>query len=212
VRRGIRLINGYALPVASSNSNAAGLTVVSENPVYIKGNYNTGSTSANPPSNTNPTSSPVVSPYNRRQAAIIADAVTVLSSSWLDSYDASTNRPSRPAVSTTINAALIAGNVPSSGGNYSGGGENYIRFLEDWNNTSRIFCYWGSMVQLYQSVQASSPWSGAGNIYKAPLSSRYYWDSNFGEAPTSAKPYQGSPPGNLVIAAYLQQQRWYQVY
>jgi hypothetical protein len=212
VRRGVRLINGYALPVASSNSNAAGLTVVSENPAYIKGNYNTGATSANPPSNTDPAASNVVSGYNRRQAAVIADAITVLSSSWSDAYDSSTNRPSRPAVSTTINAALIAGNVPSSGGNYSGGGENYIRFLEDWNNNSRVFCYWGSMVQLYQSVQAKAAWSGAGNIYKAPLSSRYYWDSNFGETPTSAKPYQGSPPGNLVIAAYLQQQRWYQVY
>jgi hypothetical protein len=68
------------------------------------------------------------------------------------------------------------------------------------------------MVQLYQSVQANSPWSGAGNIYKAPINGRYYWDSSFGETPTTAKPYQGSPPGNLVIAAYLQQQRWYQVY
>lgn len=214
VRRAIRLINGWALPIASSNSNAAGLTVVSENPVYIKGNYNTGATSTNPPSNTDPTASPVVSGYQRRQAAIIADAITVLSNSWQDSYVSNTNITSRPALSTTINAALVAGTVPSgvNGATYSGGGENFIRLLEDWNSNSRVFCYWGSMVQLYQSKQGNAPFNGAGNIFKSPKVGRYYWDSNFGKAVSSSQPYMGSPPGNLQIAAYLQQQRWYQVY
>jgi hypothetical protein len=214
VRRAIRLINGYALPVASNNSNSAGLTVVSENPVYIKGNYNTGSTNTNPPSNTDPTTSSVVSPYTRRPAAVIADAITILSSNWSDAYNASTNISGRLAVSTTINAALVAGTVPSgvNGATYSGGAENFVRFLEDWNNNSRVFCYWGSMVQLYQSKQAISPYNGAGNIFKNPKIARYYWDSGFGKTPTSSAPYLGSPPGNLIIAAYLQQQRWYQVY
>lgn len=211
-RRTIRLINGWALPVASSNSNAAGLTLVSENPVYIKGNYNTGATNTNPPSNTDPTTAPTVGTYTRRPAAVIADAVTVLSSSWSDAYVWNTSISSRTAVSTTINAGLIAGTIPSNGANYSGGGENYIRLLEDWNSNTRVFCYWGSMVQLYQSKQANTPFNGAGNIFKNPKSSRYYWDSNFGKVATTSQPYMGSPPGNLQIAAYLQQQRWYQVY
>jgi hypothetical protein len=217
IRRGIRLINGWALPVASSNSNAAGLTVVSENPVYIRGNYNTGGTSvatSNPPSNTTPTNSSVVSPYVRRPAAIIADAITVISNAWSDSYNAATNRSARLAVSTTINSALVSGLIPSgvNGATYSGGGENFIRLLEDWNANDRVFCYWGSMVQLYQSKQAIQPFDGAGNLFKSPRICRYYWDSGFGKSPTSSAPYLGSPPGNLIVAAYLQQQRWYQVY
>ena len=219
IRRGIRLINGWALPVAAANSNVAGLTVVSENPVYIKGNYNTGATNANPPSNTDPTTASVVSPYTRRPAAVIADAVTVLSSNWSDSYNSGTNISARLAVSTTINSAIVSGIMPSGAtlldgtkAAYSGGAENFIRLLEDWNNNSRVFCYWGSMVQLYQSKQAVTAFNGAGNIFKSPKISRYYWDSGFGKTATSSAQYLGSPPGNLIIAAYLQQQRWYQVY
>jgi hypothetical protein len=219
VRRGIRLINGYALPIGKANkdpnnTNASGLTVVSENPVYIKGNYNTAATNTNPPSNSDPTASPVAGTYQRRQAAVVADAVTVLSSNWSDTYGVGTNISSRPAASTTINAALVAGDVPSgaSGGGYSGGAENFIRLLEDWNGNSRVFCYWGSMVQLYHSVQGKAPYSSAGNIFKSPKVSRFYWDSQFGLDPSDGKPFYGSPPGKLQIAAYLQQQRWYQVY
>jgi hypothetical protein len=219
IRRGIRLINGYRLPVLDNNTKVSGLTVVSENPVYIKGNYNTGETSANPPSNTDPTASSVVGTYTRRPAAVIADAITVLSSAWSDSYNSSNNITSRAAASTTINSALVSGTVPSgttfSDGTkaaYSGGGENFIRLMEDWNSNDRVFCYWGSMVQLYQSKQAVVPFNGAGNMFKSPKISRYYWDSGFGKKATDTKPYLGSPPGNLIIAAYLQQQRWYQVY
>jgi hypothetical protein len=221
IRRGIRLINGWVLPrgraFSSGVENDSGLTVVSENPVYIMGNYNTGGTSvatSNPPSNTNPTTSNVVSGYARKQSAVVADAITVLSNNWEASgpYTSSTNRSSRPAVSTTINSALVAGIVPSAGGNYSGGAENFIRLLEDWNANSRTFCYYGSMVQLYTSVQANAPWTGSGNLYKPPVNSRYYWDAAFGKDPSDGQPYYGSPPGKLQIAAYLQQQRWYQVY
>jgi hypothetical protein len=211
VRRAIRLVNGWRLPAGRSNSaNVSGLTVVSDNPVYIRGNYNVAQTNTQPPSNTNPTSSPVAGTYKRKQAAVIADAITVLSSGWSDSYNSGTNRPSRVANSTTINAALVGGIINSGGGNYSGGVENFIRLLEDWSN--RNFVYYGSLVQLYQSAQANTPYSGAGNIFKSPLNSRYYWDPDFGRTATSSNPHQGSPPGRLQIAAYLQQQRWYMVY
>jgi hypothetical protein len=66
------------------------------------------------------------------------------------------------------------------------------------------------MVQLYKSQQATSPWSGSGNQYAAPAL-KWYYDINFsGDHQDDA--HWGSPPGNLQIAAYLQQQRWYQVY
>ena len=66
--------NSY-LPVRADNG-LGGFTVASENPVYVQGNYN--SSSADPfwggGSNTTPHSA----------AAIIADAVTVLSNNWTD--------------------------------------------------------------------------------------------------------------------------------
>jgi hypothetical protein len=196
-KRAFRLINGYALP-------SAGLTVVSENPVYIQGNYNTSSTSgASVPSNSGTYTNPNASGYTRKAAAVVADAVTVLSSGWNDSNSASASLSSRVATAnTTINAALVAGNVPSGGGNYSGGGENFIRLLEDWS--SRTFCYYGSMVELYRSNQAIGAW-GKANVYNSPGTNRWFYDN----ATFSSS---SGPPGNLQIAAYLQQQRWYQVY
>jgi hypothetical protein len=195
-KRAIRLINGYALP-------SSGLTIVSENPVYIQGNYNTGSTSAaTVPSNNGNYTDPDATGYSRKPAAVVADAVNILSSGWSDASSAATISSRVATANTTVNAALVGGNVPSGGGNYSGGGENFIRFLEDWSN--KTFCYYGSMAQLYPSNQAIGRWTGNGTVYASPQTSRWYYD----DATFSST----SPPGNLQIAAYLQQQRWYQVY
>jgi hypothetical protein len=190
LRRAIRIKNGATLPTG-------GLTVVSENPIYIQGDFNTG---GSPPSNSGTYTDPDVSGYARRNAAIIGDAVTVLSGAWNDSNSDKTT-PQRDASNTTINAAIVAGNVPSNGTAYSGGGENFVRLMEDWSGNH--FTYYGSMVQLYKSQQATGTWvTPGGTVYKSPTR-HWYYDPNFGNS---------SPPGNLQIAAYLQQQRWYQVY
>lgn len=188
-RRGIRLINGGTLP-------SGGLTVVSENPVYIQGDYNTG---VDPPSDHGTYTDPDAGAYTRKPAAVVGDAVTVLSAGWSDSSSTTLHA----AGNTTINTAIVAGIVPSSGGNYSGGAENFIRFLEDWSN--KTFCYYGSMVELYNSKQSIGPWNGNGTVYKSPLTGKWYYDdATFSNV--------SGPPGSLQIAAYLQQQRWYQVY
>lgn len=206
-KRCVRLINGGILP-------SSGLTVVTDNPVYIVGDFNvnpngsTGGSSAPTPAPT-PASdvatytSPTVS-GTQKYAAIMGDAITVLSSAWVDTN--STGNPSsagRTAKSTTVNACLVAGNTASSGGVYGGGGENFVRYLEDWGKNNNTFVYYGSMVQLFRPQQAIGAWSGSGNVYKAPALKWYY------DATLLA---DGSPPGNLALAAYLQQQRWYQVY
>jgi hypothetical protein len=207
--RGIRLVNGYALPYLSNDNyytdkdfkDGYGLTVVSNNPVYVKGNYNTASTStATVPSNNGTYTSPTATGYERRPAAIIGDAITVLSNNWND-LNSTSSISSRTASNTTVNAALVGGIVPSTSGYYSGGAENFIRLLEDWKSNS--FCYYGSIVQLFQSKTAVAPWTGAGFVYKAPQTSKWFYDTKFGGM---------APPGKLQIAAYLQQQRWYQVY
>jgi hypothetical protein len=201
VRRAIRLKNGATLK--------GKLTIVSDNPIYIQGDYNTG---VNPPSNSGTYTSPTASGYTRWASAIIGDAISVLSNNWTVLTDANStqSRPQRVATNTTINAALVSGNNPSNGTTYSGGGENFVRYLEDWGKNSNSFCYYGSMVQLYKSQQATGAWSGTGNQYQAPTQ-KWYYDINF-SADHNDDVHWGSPPGNLQIAAYLQQQRWYQVY
>jgi hypothetical protein len=203
--RAIRLINGYKLPVANGVN---GLTIVSANPIYIKGNYNTSTAIGDAvPSNSGTYTDPDGAGYTRRAAAVIGDSINVLSQNWSDT-NSTGSISSRTATNTTINAALVGGIVKSNGSVYSGGGENFVRLLEDWKNNT--LCIYGSMVQLYTSTQGVGPWTGTGNTYKAPQVSKFYWDSNFGGANYSTA--QTGPPGNLQIAAYLQQQRWYQVY
>jgi hypothetical protein len=206
-KRAFRLINAHALPSPTPASGSSyprpGLTIVSENPVYIQGNYNTSSsTSATVPSNSGTYTDPDASGYTRQPSAIVADAITALSSGWNDSNSASGIGSRIATANTTINAAFVAGNIPSNGTKYSGGGENFIRLLEDWS--SRTFCYYGSMVQLFASNQAVGFWNGDGTIYSSPSTTKWYYDDTIFSS--------ASPPGNLQIAAYLQQQRWYQVY
>ncbi|MGZ5552081.1 MAG: hypothetical protein ACXWHF_00430 [Chthoniobacterales bacterium] len=184
-RRGVRLLNGSKVP-------SSGLTVASSNPVYIKGDFNTG---GSPPSNANPSdpTAPQVSGYTRAPCAVIADAVNILSNSWNDA-NSSAGTSSRVASNTTVNTAILAGIVPTAppggDGSYSGGAENFPRFLEDWS--SSILTYYGSMVELYQSKQSVGEW-GKGNVYSPPTR-HWYFDSNFKVRP---------PPGSLMVYSYV---------
>ena len=198
VKRGVRLKNGASL--------AGGLTVASQNPVYIQGDYNTGQTaSLTTPANTanNSTGNNVVSGYVEQPAAVLADAVTILSNAWQDSdgaQDLTSN--ARNATPTTVNTAIVAGIVPTgtagaptNAQTYSGGAENFPRFLEDWGG--QTFTYYGSMVELYKSQQSVGFW-GRDNVYNPPLRN-WHFDTLF---------YTKPPPGSLQIVTYVKQ-RWY---
>ncbi|MEE9237977.1 MAG: hypothetical protein V3U58_00285 [Thermodesulfobacteriota bacterium] len=141
--KGVRLKNGSTLP---SHNGIDGLTVSSDNPIYIQGDYN----SANLP------------------AAVTADAVTILSNAWDDANSNGNLDASRIAAPTTVNAAIMTGNVPTDTGNsqYSGGLENFPRFLEKWSG--KTFTYNGSLVCLWQSEQATGDWQYGSPVYKAP--------------------------------------------
>jgi len=90
-------------------------------------------------------------------AAIMSDSLTVLSPAWTDSQGFQTyseGTAASEAADTTINAAIVTGNVPSTGTGgtaFSGGVHNLPRLLEDWTtkgnnlwlNTS-ILCLWSS--------------------------------------------------------------------
>jgi hypothetical protein len=186
-QRAIELTNGTQLPTN-------GLTIASQNPIYVQGDYNTG---ASPPSDSGNTSQPTASNYTWEPASIIGDAVTILSRAWTNS-ESTNSEGSRNANNTTVNAAIMAGNVPTGadGNNYSGGAENFPRFLENWSGAT--FTYYGSMVELFASQQATSPW-GLNNVYNPPTRAWHY-DTRFQSHP---------PPGSIMIVSYLKGQ-WYQ--
>ncbi len=191
----VKVVNGSILP-------QNGLTIASNNPVYIQGDYNTGGTGTNVPSNaagsysdpSNPPD-PQVSGYARQPALVIGDAVSVLSSAWTDA-NSFAGLSSRTASPTTVNTAIVSGIVPSGNGNYSGGAENFPRFMENW--TGKTFTYYGSMVELYPSQTATGNWVYGGNVYDAPTR-EWFFDNNFHLRP---------PPGTLMTYNFIKG-RWY---
>jgi hypothetical protein len=168
---GVRVFNGDALP-------SRGLTVATSSPLYVWGNFN----SPIPASTNTSTTLP---------ASLVGDALTVLSDGWSDSY--SVAHPTSPgtAQSITVNAALLAGAVDTTLGHYSGGMENFPRFLENWG--SATFTYNGSMVKMFPSLYATNAW-GKPNVYNPPKRNWAY-DRNF-EDPTKLPPLT---PGVLTV-------------
>jgi hypothetical protein len=184
-KRAIRLKNGAVMP-------QGGLTIASGNPVYIQGDYNTGG--PNPPSNSGTYSTPQVSGYTRQPSSVIADAVNVLSNAWTDG-NSSSGLSSRNASNTTVNTAILAGIVPTANNIYSGGAENFPRFLENWSG--KTLTYYGSMVELYKSRQSVGTW-GKDNVYNPP-NRQWFFDKTF-------QVY--TPPGTLMVYSYVKG-RWF---
>jgi hypothetical protein len=162
----VRLVNGAAMPTTN------GLTVATQLPLYVLGNYNLNNGDPNAGTNTSLT----------QPASLVGDAVTILSSAWNDGTSSSTTASGRLAVNTTVNAAIIAGIVSTTavGNNkyYSGGVENFPRFLEDWDN--KALTYNGSMVVMFNSRYATNFWqSPSGSAYYTPPARKWAFDVNF---------------------------------
>jgi hypothetical protein len=171
-QKAIRVTNGGVLP-------NDGLTIGTNDGLYVQGDYNTGTTT-NPnavPSNYSPAAnaSTTVSGYTTKSAALVGDAIMVLSNNWSDANSGS-SVGSRNATNTTLNTALIAGYVASANGGsngrsgYSGGMNNFPRFLESWSGDSMTFS--GAFVSLYQSKKFTGAWD-TGDIYVPPI--RYWY-------------------------------------
>jgi hypothetical protein len=153
---GVRVKNGQTLP-------SLGLTVSSPNPLYVQGNYNAPSAYLGT-TNTSTT----------KPAALIGDSINVLSTTWNDA-NSGLSIANRNAGDTTVNAAFLAGIVPSNGVSYSGGVENFPRFLENWSG--RTMTYNGSMVVMFYSEIATAPW-GSSDVYSPP-NRNWAFDLNF---------------------------------
>lgn len=188
---GIRLYNGESLkPTISGAPQIKGLTIVSDEAVYVRGDYNLHT-------DTDPEDD------DWRPAAVMADTINVLSEAWkLDDSNGrgySSNLPattinfgSRIPQETTINAAFLSGVEITGGENGaasqqgpaskdSGGVNNYPRFHEHWSNTSAVpstqecdeiygthqtrhcFNYRGSFVSLNEPRRVNSEFCGSYN-------------------------------------------------
>jgi hypothetical protein len=144
-----------------------GLTVVTNQAVYVQGDFNSA---------------------DKKPASFLADSLNVLSNAWLDSNSFNGGVPQpiglRDAVTTTINAAFLAGTdttggaegVAGQGGAYNGGLENYPRFHENW--TGDTFIYRGSFVSLDRPRHVDGAWFINGNYYNPPVRD-WGFDSDF---------------------------------
>jgi len=177
----VRLVKGTQLP-------SQGLTVVSQNPVYVKGDYNK---------------------LQKVPAAILADAITVLSEDWDDSKG-NMALSERKAKRTEVNAAFALGPGAESAQNQGNGQlENAIRFLENWGSSAgndeldgkpgKTFKYSGSIIALWHSLQANSQWACCG--YYSPPRRDWSYDTMF-----STTPPPGTPRGIIMMKGRWSQQ------
>jgi hypothetical protein len=189
-RRGLRLVNGTlgnlppvtaAQATTCSGGTAGGFTVVSENPIYVLGDYNAS----------------VANGYNdvsgkcHVPAAVMGDAVTLLSNNWAPGaqsghtsgdynsflYPAASACNNRCATTTYYRMAVMGGKTnsfpePSWGKKDTGtdgGVQNFLRYLEDWSNIPLY--YLGSLTSFYMARQGAGIFKDQFNstVYKPPV-------------------------------------------
>jgi len=187
---GVVLKNGSTVPKLAGYQGDSGLgtTVATNNVLYVQGDYNADGTGSGSGTPTLPDSAAEGS------CALVADAITLLSNNWNPTKSAKTLN-NRIASATEVSAALLTGIAPSNkGGNgkYSGGVENFPRFLEKWSGKDLV--YRGSMVCLFESEIATQKWKYGGNYYKAPRR-KWGFHSKFGEG------YY--PPGTPNVRSFV---------
>ena len=182
----VRLVNGEG-KVPSYGSTTEGLTIATNAPVYIKGNYNADGTTST--SNPNSATAPEVGEV---PAAIVGDAVTILSKNFNDATSLSTVKQNNATSTIEIAAALLVGLTPTNKdgtGKSSGGAHNLPRFLEDWTNKSTFIR--GSLVSLFENRVFTEPHGGA---YYSPPVRNWGFNSMFRDG--------RYPPGTPRVMSY----------
>ena len=186
----VRVNNGAQLPANSG----FGFTLATPNPLYVWGNYNvqTSASAANASAGTTNTAYTV-------PAALISDALTVLSPNWFDSesyFAYSQFSTANDAADMTINAAIITGTVASTGTSdttYSGGVHNLARMLEDWSG--RNLWLNTSIIRLWDSQWATNQFRNPAGFNPAPVNPYYNPPTrHFSFDPNLLDPYK-IPPG-----------------
>jgi hypothetical protein len=171
-RRALKLVNG-----GLGNIVAPGLTIASENPVYLQGDWNASQAGFVEPN---------------VATSILADSVTLLSNAWNDnnSFASAYDVNGRPRDRTFYRVAIISGKGPifprpanGEGATFGtdGGVHSFLRFLEgtgasDANDT---VSYRGSMATFFYHRQAISPFKCCNNVVYAVPTRAYAFDLDF---------------------------------
>ena len=187
----VRLINATTTPGVDTNAHtASGFSLATNGGLYVKGDYNT----------TTDDSLPITTGSNVNPSMLMADSVTVLSSAWDDANSTSNGNVAnstsaigyRVASSgtTTINAGILTGNVAAVVSNTaptaSGGGQNLVRFLEDWRGNSVKF--YGSLGRLFNSNYFTGVYQQPGNVYQVPGLRTFAFNSTMKTAKVPGQP------------------------
>ncbi|CAA6692990.1 MULTISPECIES: hypothetical protein [unclassified Lentimonas] len=176
---GVKLTNAETIPNPSfaHAKDIYGMSLATNQMLYVQGNYNAdGDFDTGSP--TDPDSSNFAAEDEEAPAALIADSITFLSVDWKDVNSSIYGQ--RTAENTEVSAAILTGLVPSGETgqkSYSGGVENFPRFLEKWND--KTFLMRGSIVALFESEVGTAPW-GTGSVYNPP-NREWGFHSKFGE-------------------------------
>ena len=166
--RGVKIINGANVYGRKGN----GTTITTNGGMYVQGDFNTTSAHLSDGS-TNP-------------AMIMADQITALSAGWSDT-NAGSPITSRVATGNiNINAGILTGNTAATTTVASGGAQNLVRYLENWNGkTVTVF---GSLGRLFESTSFESPFQQPGLVYGKPAARNFTFDQSLIKHPPSGSP------------------------
>jgi len=211
----LRVINGSSLPNP--------MTISTEWPIYVLGNYNS---------------------VNKQPSALVGDGITLLSNAWvddnnrpdqtiLDSCNGMVNKDNpckqytdwaltwakKNSAETWVNAAILAGHWPTPCDHeestcaadgtsayysdwYGGGLENFPRFLEHWfdaGGNQMTLHYKGALVSPFTSQKTTGTWNG---VYYTPPQRDWSFDTDF-QDPRLLPP--GTPNVGYVIRTAMRE-------
>lgn len=177
-RRALKIVNGsnlkqYLNAVPCPGGAVCGLTIASENPVYVQGDYNANSAGTG-----------FGSPYVA--TSIVGDALTLLSNNYSDvnSFSSPYNLAGRNALATWYRVAVLSGKGPGfpwiTGTNNDtgsdGGVHNFLRYIENWGG--QTLNYRGSIVSMFYNRQAVGIYKCCNTVYSPPTRG-YNFDTDF---------------------------------
>ena len=183
-RRAVKVVHGSLISLGNCPGGVpCGLTIATENPGFVQGDFNANSAGAG-------FGDPSVG------ASVIADSITLLSNNYNDinsfTFPFQHNSgatPQRNATTAWYRMGVVAGKgqsfpIPnwdtvaldsSQDFGTDGGVHNLLRFIEDWGKATLNFE--GSLVSMYYNRQAIGIYHG-GPVYSPP-SRAYQFDTNF---------------------------------
>jgi Tfp pilus assembly protein PilX len=177
-RRALKVTRGQ-----SPGLVAPGLTIASENPLYLQGTWNSNGAVFD---NTNCAANPCAA-ASHVATAFIVDSMTLLSNAWNDynSLAGPFDLAQRAGTTTWYRFAVISGkgiNFPYIGTQpdwdygTDGGAHNFLRYIENWGG--QTLNYRGSIASMYYSRQGTGTYKCCVDVYSPPTRG-YNFDSDF---------------------------------